>query len=495
MKTAVLFVCLTGVLLGGCSMLSRAGPMASEVVAGGQAGDQIVFDVVPVDDRVVSTLLAQPKVSFHTRFENNADPPALTIAIGDTISVTIWESAAGGLFSETPPERSSTGSRPATEPLSPEFPPPGPETPGGSNPPLDQLFGIPSPRPGTSTPSPGRPPGAATRPFSTETAVATDGRRGATIPDQPVARDGAISVPYAGRVAAAGRTPAEVQQTIERLLAEKALEPQALVIVKNSSENAVTVTGGVVAGARVPLSAGGDRLLQVIAATGGTFGPAVADDTSTLGATITTTASGITTSTAVGGVTTTAAAGVATIPIHEIFVRLSRNGVTATIPLERLVADPAEDIYARPGDVVTLVRAPQTFSVFGAAGRNAAITFGAEKITLSEALAKSQGLRDDLANPKGVFLFRYEPASIVRALDQPMVTSAQDGISPVVYRFDLADANSYFIANRFPVRDKDIIFVADAGAAQVQKVFALISTVTGPITTGLLVCRSGNTKC
>jgi polysaccharide export outer membrane protein len=186
---------------------------------------------------------------------------------------------------------------------------------------------------------------------------------------------------------------------------------------------------------------------------------------------------------------------VATIPIHEIFVRLSRNGVTATIPLERLVADPAEDIYARPGDVVTLVRAPQTFSVFGAAGRNAAITFGAEKITLSEALAKSQGLRDDLANPKGVFLFRYEPASIVRALDQPMVTSAQDGISPVVYRFDLADANSYFIANRFPVRDKDIILVADAGAAQVQKVFALISTVTGPITTGLLVCRSGNTKC
>jgi polysaccharide biosynthesis/export protein len=451
MKPIALFICLTSLLLGGCSILPSAGPTASEVAAGGRAGDQILFDVVPVDDRVVSTLLAQPKESFHARFEKDTDPPELKIAIGDTISVTIWESAAGGLFSEAPPERSSTGSRPAIEPLAPESPPPAPEPPGGSNPPFDQLFGIPNPRTGASTPSPGGRPDAnnpVTGRFSIETAAATDGRRGATIPDQQVNPDGAISVPYAGRVPAAGRTPAELQQTIETLLREKALEPQALVIVKKSSANAVTVAGEVVAGARVALSPGGDRLLQVIAAAGG-----------------------------------------ARAPVHETFVRLSRNGATATIPLERLVADPVEDIYARPGDVVTLIRVPQTFSVFGAAGRTAAITFDAEKITLSEALAKSQGLNDDLANPKGVFLFRYEPASIVRALDQPMATSAQDGISPVIYRFDLADANSYFIADQFPVRDKDIIFVADAAAAQINKIFSVFSTVTGPFITGILTCH------
>jgi hypothetical protein len=45
------------------------------------------------------------------------------------------------------------------------------------------------------------------------------------------------------------------------------------------------------------------------------------------------------------------------------------------------------------------------------------------------------------------------------------------------------------------VKDRDIIFVADAGAAQVQKLFTLISSVTGPIITGLLVCSSGNVKC
>ena len=208
------------------------------------------------------------------------------------------------------------------------------------------------------------------------------------------------------------------------------------------------MTGEAVSGARVPLSPGGDRLLQVIAAAGG-----------------------------------------ASAPVHEVFVRLSRGGVTATVPMTKLVSDPAEDIFARPGDVLTLVRIPQTFTVFGATGRNDEVAFDAENISLSEALGKSKGLRDDLADPTGAFLFRYEPNSIVRALDQPVATRSLDGSSPVAYRFDLKDGNSYFLARQFPVRDKDLIFVADAGAVQVQKLFTLLSTITGPIVTGLLVCR------
>ena len=462
MNLAALFACFTALWLGGCSILPSAGPTASEVTAAGQAGNEVLFDVVEVDNHVVSTLLAQPKESFHARFEKDGNPPELKIAAGDTVSVTIWESAAGGLFSEAPPApQLPTGSRPGTEPLAPESPRPLVETPAGPIPETDQLLGAPNQLPGAA---PETPPSQAGQPLSgnipqvvpfpneaTGTAV---NQRSATIPDQQVAPDGAIVVPFAGQVPAAGRTPVEVQQTIETLLASKALQPQALVIVKKSTANTVTVAGEVVPGARLPLSPGGDRLLQVIAAAGG-----------------------------------------AQAPVHETFVRLSRDGVTATIPFERLVADPAEDIYARPGDVLTLVRIPQTFSVFGATARNDLITFDAEKLTLSEALAKSQGLRDELANPKGVFLFRYEPAAIVRALDQPIATRAADGTSPVAYRFDFSDANSYVIADQFPVRDKDIIFVADAGAIQAQKVFTVLQTITGPVITGLLVCRSGGTRC
>jgi polysaccharide biosynthesis/export protein len=462
MNLAALFACFTALSLGGCSILPSAGPTASEVTAAGQAGNEVLFDVVEVDNHVVSTLLAQPKESFHARFEKDSNPPELKIAVGDTVSVTIWESAAGGLFSEAPPApQLPTGSRPGTEPLAPESPRPPVETPAGPIPETDQLLGAPNQLPGAARETPPSQAGQPLSgnipqvvPFPNEATGTAVNQRSATIPDQQVAPDGAIVVPFAGQVPAAGRTPVEVQQTIETLLASKALQPQALVIVKKSTANTVTVAGEVVPGARLPLSPGGDRLLQVIAAAGG-----------------------------------------AQAPVHETFVRLSRDGVTATIPFERLVADPAEDIYARPGDVLTLVRIPQTFSVFGATARNDLITFDAEKLTLSEALAKSQGLRDELANPKGVFLFRYEPAAIVRALDQPIATRAADGTSPVAYRFDFSDANSYVIADQFPVRDKDIIFVADAGAIQAQKVFTVLQTITGPVITGLLVCRSGGTRC
>lgn len=159
------------------------------------------------------------------------------------------------------------------------------------------------------------------------------------------------------------------------------------------------------------------------------------------------------------------------------------------IPLQELVANPGENIYAQPGDVLTLVRLPQTFSVFGATGRNDKIAFDAERLSVSEAIAKSQGLRDDLAKPEGVFLFRYEANSIVRALDQPIATGARQGVSPMVYRFNFRDGTAYLLAREFPVRDKDLIFVADAPAAQVYKFFGALNQITGPIITGLVTCQ------
>jgi polysaccharide biosynthesis/export protein len=486
MKLLVSLLCLVALSVGGCSWIPRAGPSTSDVLEQGRAGGEILFDVVPVDDRVVDALIAQPKERFALRFKQDAQPPEVRIAIGDTVSVLIWESAAGGLFSEAPPAPAPSGGRSGIEPLAPESRPPAGE------------FG--SPRRPTETGGPREEHRPSTgESFSIETAAATAGRRAATIPDQQVGADGAISIPYAGRVLAAGRFPEDVQQAIEARLAEKALEPQALVIVKKSAANAVTVLlnesgqrssvgsgetsienlinnlsktvqapvtvaagaemwpnrieanriqAGLAAGARVPLSPGGDRLLQIIAAAGG-----------------------------------------AKAPVHETFVRLSRAGITATIPLEQLVADPAEDLYAQPGDVVTLGRAPQTFSVFGATGRNAEIAFDARNITLGEAVAKSQGLHDDLAKPEGVFLFRYESNSVLQALDQPVATGARAGVSPVVYRFNLRDGKTYLLAQQFPVHDRDVIFVADAPAAQVYKFFAALNQVTGPIVTGLVTCR------
>ncbi|HEV2100596.1 MAG TPA: polysaccharide biosynthesis/export family protein [Stellaceae bacterium] len=277
------------------------------------------------------------------------------------------------------------------------------------------------------------------------------GAKAVTIPDQVVTPDGAISVPFANRIKVAGRTPLQVQEEIQQRLADKAIEPQAIVTVTRSVTDTATVSGEVVNGARIPLSVGGDHLLDLIATAGG-----------------------------------------AKAPVYQTFVRLSRQGVTVTIPMSKLVSDPAENIYAWPGDVLTLVQVPQTFSVFGATGANTEVPFGAEKISLAEALAKAGGLQDLRADPRGVFLFRFEPSSVVSALNAQAVPTGPNGSSPIVYRLDLREANSFFYAARFPIEDKDIIYVSNAPLSDLQKFFTLVNTVTAPVINGFVINRAVN---
>jgi polysaccharide export outer membrane protein len=377
---AIVAAGLVACLLAGCSALPTAGPTASDVRHQEVENNQKRFDLVDISDSVVATLSAEPGESFRARFKKYGKPPQAPIGVGDSVVVSIWEAAGGGLFGASPTDHVSTGSR------------------------------------------------------------------SVTIPEQVVGQDGAISVPFAGRVPVAGRLPLAVQKTVEDRLADKAIEPQVIVTVTKSVANSVTVTGEVVHGDRVPLSVKGDRLLDVIAAAGG-----------------------------------------ARSPVYQTFVRLSRGGVTATIPMETLVANPSENIYAQPGDVLTLVRVPETFSVFGAAGTNAEIPFTSEKMTLIEALAKAGGLQDQRSDPAGVFLFRFEPARVVQALGQPQLRGGPGGDSPMVYRLNMRDAKSYFLAQRFPLEDKDIIYIANADLDELQKFFTLLNTLTGPVITGIVV--------
>ena len=80
----------------------------------------------------------------------------------------------------------------------------------------------------------------------------------------------------------------------------------------------------------------------------------------------------------------------------------------------------------------------------------------------------------------------------MQALGQPIATAAPEGVSPIVYRLDLSDAKSYPLAREFRVRDKDIIFVANAEGREVYKFFSALSKVTGPVITGFLTCQSTN---
>lgn len=269
-----------------------------------------------------------------------------------------------------------------------------------------------------------------------------------TIPPQSVEADGSIGVPFAGRIQVAGDTPAAVEAKISAALQKKAVQPQALVSVVRSSVNAVTVTGEVAGGSRVPLTSGGERVLDAIAAAGGLRAP-----------------------------------------VHESVVELTRGTATARVRFQRLLGTPTENLYLEPGDTVAVVREPETFSVLGATGRNDELTFEATKMSMAQALAKAGGLQDVRADATGVFLFRVEPIAVARKLLPPDSPFLEPGVKfvPVVYRFNLADPQVMFASSRFWMQPRDVLYVANATGAELQKFLVMIQGIVGPVLNGAAV--------
>jgi polysaccharide export outer membrane protein len=106
---------LTPYWLAACSTLPNSGPLAVEVV---QEEDAVPgnFIVVDVDERVASIWAKQPKDTLRV-FGDIRPAPDIRIGRGDSVQVTIWEAASGGLFSASPLDRTaSAGSRTATIP-------------------------------------------------------------------------------------------------------------------------------------------------------------------------------------------------------------------------------------------------------------------------------------------------------------------------------------------------------------------------------------------
>lgn len=282
-------------------------------------------------------------------------------------------------------------------------------------------------------------------------ASVASGARTSTIPDQVVARDGSVNVPFAGRIRVAGKTPPEIEALIVKGLEGKTADPQAMVTLTRNVSQSATVTGDVTNGAMVALSPKGDKLLDVIAQTGGIKAP-----------------------------------------VHEAFITLSREGTSLSVPLQAILSNTKENVYVRPGDVVTVFRAPQSFTAVGATGRNAVVPFDAGGITLEEAMGKAGGLLEDRSDPQGVFVLRYEPVTLARqypGVPEHLLTGA---VVPVAYRLNIRDPVSLFRARRFAMHDKDILYVSTAPITEVEKVFRAIGMLTSPAISGAAAYNAVN---
>ncbi len=368
-------------VLAGC--LPSSGPNRSAILSENESAAP-QFTVIALNQTISEVLASQPADSLAATFGIGGGSPNLTIGVGDEVVVTIFEAAAGGLFSG------------------------GPGSVGGS--------------------------------------------KSVSLPPQPVARDGTLSIPYVGRVSVAGRAPEQVSEAIVAALKDKAIEPQVVVTVARPVSTFVTVAGDVVKPSRVPLSLGGDRLLDVIATLGGSRAPD-----------------------------------------YDSFVRLTRDGRSATVSLARIVRDPGQNIYVRPGDLIYVFIEPQTFTAFGATARNATFPFQTDRLTLVQAVGRAGGLLDIRADPSSVFVFRYEDPKMYQLIHAAQIGGGNRAPAPeaagipVVYKLNLKDPVGLFSAQRFLMRDNDIIYVSNASAVSLRKALGIVAGSLGPANTATAI--------
>jgi polysaccharide export outer membrane protein len=267
-----------------------------------------------------------------------------------------------------------------------------------------------------------------------------------TLPLQEVDRAGNVTVPYAGLVPVVGRTITEVQQDIESRLAKRAIEPQVVVTLPQRIASEVTVVGEVVSVAnKFQVRPGGERVLDMISRAAGLKYPG-----------------------------------------YELFVTLQRSGRRATVYFPTLVNNPAENIFVAPGDTLYVYREQQKFVAVGAlgtVGQTSGLTgqfaFEQEHLSLNEAVARAGGLLDFRANPGQVFLYRLEHREMLERLQIDLRAFPSEQVMiPVVYRANFRDPSSFFFAQSFPMRHKDVIYVSNADSVEVGKFLAYLLLFT-----------------
>ncbi len=256
-----------------------------------------------------------------------------------------------------------------------------------------------------------------------------------TLPGAVVDRSGSVSIPFAGQVRVQGLTAPQAAAAIRRALVGKVANPQVMVAIAGNVSNSVNVLGDVRQPGRVPVGVNRDRILDVIAAAGGS---ARSTD--------------------------------------DLTISIQRDGRTYTAPLSAVTTEFGENVRLQRGDVINVQYKPRRFSTFGALNAVAQVDMPAGPMTLTGAMSKVGGLNTNAANARRVMVFRFERPEVAEALGITQPATPR-GV-PVVYELNFADAANVFAATNMQVMPEDVVYVPLAGAAEMRKFFEVVQSMT-----------------
>jgi polysaccharide biosynthesis/export protein len=259
---------------------------------------------------------------------------------------------------------------------------------------------------------------------------------------QRVAEDGTIKVPVVGVVQVAGLNLNQVEDRIIQQLGNKVQEPEVIVDFEAPRTQTVTVSGDVKKPGRWSIL---DDIRTVVDAINAAGGPS-------------------------GGSTLL-------VPANQLEVVVRRDGqVILRAQLSDLLA--GADIPVQKGDEIVVRSNPRVYTVLGAVMKSGNVEMTKANLSLLEALGNVGGLQDQRANKTGVYVFRMGDL-----INNPTARAR-------VFRLDLYQPVSIFIAQQFGVQARDVVYVTNAPLYEYDKIlssiyrtFSIIGVARGNILT------------
>jgi polysaccharide biosynthesis/export protein len=259
---------------------------------------------------------------------------------------------------------------------------------------------------------------------------------------QRVAEDGTIKVPVVGVVQVAGLNLNQVEDRIIQQLGNKVQEPEVIVDFEAPRTQTVTVSGDVKKPGRWSIL---DDIRTVVDAINAAGGPS-------------------------GGSTLL-------VPANQLEVVVRRDGqVILRAQMSDLLA--GADIPVQKGDEIVVRSNPRVYTVLGAVMKSGNVEMTKANLSLLEALGNVGGLQDQRANKTGVYVFRMGDL-----INNPTARAR-------VFRLDLYQPVSIFIAQQFGVQARDVVYVTNAPLYEYDKIlssiyrtFSIIGVARGNILT------------
>ena len=248
-----------------------------------------------------------------------------------------------------------------------------------------------------------------------------------------VQADGTFFYPYVGQVQAKGRTPDQIRSDLMKRLGEYIPDPQVEVRVAAYRSQAVSVTGEVDSPSRQHLTDMPLTLLDAIDAAGGL--KETADPRS---------------------VTVRRGGQIYTVDLQAFL----EHGVGGNNPL------------LRPGDVVSVPKLEtQEAFLLGQLVKPATVDLTEENVTLTQAVTRVGGLKEDSADARGIFVFR------------------ETKMGMTVYQLDASNPVAYVLGAKFVLHPQDVVYVTSSPMHRWNR---LISSLLPTFTTARVGQQIGN---